>query len=170
MGLDRSGARVQKLEGDSLSVVAGAYEPGVEAHQLQGNAIQVTEAGVLFVADNRNHRVQRWAPGAASGTTVAGGHGPGHALNQLNDPCGIHVANDETLYVADKSNDRVVKWRPGASQGMVIAGGFGQGSEAHTVDDPFDLALDDDGALYIAEGGEACRVTRWGPARAYTFE
>ena len=40
----------------------------------------------IYIADEKNHRVQKWAPGATTGITVAGGNGSGAAANQLSDP------------------------------------------------------------------------------------
>jgi hypothetical protein len=59
------------------------------------------------VVEPGNNRVQRWAPGAASGVTVAGGNGAGAAANQLNYPEGICVDAAANVYVADAANNRV---------------------------------------------------------------
>ena len=48
-------------------------------------------SGNVYVADINNYRVQRWAPGATSGVTVAGGNGSGSAANQLCVPDGVAV-------------------------------------------------------------------------------
>ena len=50
--------------------------------------LMATDGGVL-VADNTNHRVVHWAPGAEAGTVVAGGRGPGGRHEQLSYPYGI---------------------------------------------------------------------------------
>ena len=36
-----------------------------------------------------------------NGITVAGGNGQGNGMNQLSDPLGLYVDDDETVYVAD---------------------------------------------------------------------
>ena len=51
----------------------------------------VDNSGNVYVADVYNNRVQKWAPGATSGITVAGGNGPGNAANQLFQPYAIWV-------------------------------------------------------------------------------
>merc|ERR1711920_313941 len=104
-------------------------------------------AGNVYIADCVNHRVQRWAPGASEGTTVAGGNGSGQAHNQLNFPSGIFVTSDETIYVADDSNHRVVKWQVGAPNGVAVAGGHGLGNAAHQLC-PVAVALDESGDLF----------------------
>ena len=70
------------------------------------------KAGNVFVADTYNHRVQKWAPGAIKGYTVAGGHGQGSNANQLNAPCAVFVDHIGNIYVADTMNHRVQRWQP----------------------------------------------------------
>jgi len=42
-------------------------------------------------------RESKWPRGAKKGILVAGGHGPGSELNQLNEPRGIQVLDDESI-------------------------------------------------------------------------
>ena len=71
--------------------------------------------------------VSQTATWSSQGKTVAGGHGRGSDLNQLNFPWGIFVdtSDDNTLYVVDTENNRVVKWRKGVSHGELLIGGNG---------------------------------------------
>ena len=59
---------------------------------------------------------------------MAGGHGQGTALNQLNSPRQILVDTDRSVYVSDSWNHRVMKWMGGAKDGVVVAGGQGEGN------------------------------------------
>ncbi|CAF4879078.1 unnamed protein product, partial [Rotaria socialis] len=77
----------------------------------------------VYVSDEDNHRVMKWADGATEGVIVAGGQGNGDSLSQLSYPRGIVVDPSGTLYVADFSNARVMRWFKDAKQGEVIAGG-----------------------------------------------
>ncbi|CAF4978639.1 unnamed protein product, partial [Rotaria socialis] len=45
-----------------------------------------------------------------TGVTVAGAHGAGSELNELNSPLGLFVDNEGAVYVVDTWNDRIVKW------------------------------------------------------------
>ncbi|CAF4313720.1 unnamed protein product, partial [Rotaria magnacalcarata] len=58
-----------------------------------------------------------------NGLTVAGGNGQGNGINQLSNPCGLYVDDDQTVYVADRDNHRIVEWKSGATSGQVVAGG-----------------------------------------------
>ena len=37
----------------------------------------------MYIVDDNNERVMKWAPGATEGTVVAGGNGRGSANNQF---------------------------------------------------------------------------------------
>ncbi|CAF4017282.1 unnamed protein product, partial [Adineta steineri] len=53
-----------------------------------------------------------------NGVTIAGGHKNGNGLNQLNEPYGIYVDDDErAVYIADTMNNRVVQWKFRATSG-----------------------------------------------------
>ena len=64
---------------------------------------------------------------------MAGGNGQGNGINQLYNPYGLYVDDDQTLYVADRLNHRIVEWKSGATSGPVVAGGNGQGRGGSSV-------------------------------------
>ncbi len=78
----------------------------------------------LYIAEANNHRVQKWIPGASTGTTVAGQSDgtSGSSLTHLNSPRDIEVDANENIYVADLYNHRIVMWPNGASIATIIAG------------------------------------------------
>ncbi|CAF0846300.1 unnamed protein product, partial [Adineta steineri] len=94
--------------------------------------------------------------------TVAGGNGQGSELNQLNDPYGIYIDNDdESIYIADAMNDRIVRWESGAKNGKIVAGGNGRGNGIHQLNYPTDVILDKEKEyLIICDNGNE-RVMRW---------
>ena len=97
--------------------VAGGNLAGSAANQLErpfGVALRTAADGsvIVYVADTFNNRVQRWAPGATAGVTVAGDNGYGSAANQLFKPRGLAVDSNLNLYVVDTGNHRVQKWSP----------------------------------------------------------
>ena len=69
----------------NASTVAGVSSggSGATAFRLNGPMDVFSDNfGSVYVSDLNNNRVQKWLPGASSGTTVAGGS-PGTGLDQL---------------------------------------------------------------------------------------
>ncbi len=96
-----------------------------------------------------------------NGLTVAGGNGEGNGINQLYNPWGLYVNDDQTVYVADRSNHRIVEWKWGATSGQVIAGGNGEGSGAHQLSNPLDVIVDKERDSLIICDHSNERVVRW---------
>ena len=78
---------------------------------------------------------------------MAGGRGPGDALDQLDRPSGVALGSDECLYVADYGNDRVMRWRLG--EGEVVAGGRGWGDDLDQMAGPMGIVLEEVNGLAI---------------------
>jgi len=168
--LDWDGTRVQKLDNGVATVVAGGNGEGPNANQFRGSVggMFVTDSGSIYISDSPQKRIQRWEPGATSGTTVAGGHGVGSLLHQLGTTAagtlpGVFVSSNEDVYVADCQNDRIVKWSKGATSGVVVAGGCGRGDGLHQLSSPTGVVCDDSGSIFVCEAGNF-RVCQWGPS------
>ncbi|MFK5073800.1 hypothetical protein ACI4BE_30185, partial [Klebsiella pneumoniae] len=71
-------------------------------------SVFVDAFGNVYVADAGNNRIQRWAAGARSVTTVAGNGTPGNAINQLNNPQHVFVDRYTNLYISDAGNHRIM--------------------------------------------------------------
>ena len=92
---------------------------------------------------------------------MAGGNGKGNGINQLYEPWGLYVDDDQTIYIADPLNHRLVEWKWGATSGQVVAGGNGQGNGAHQLSYPTDVIVDKErDSLIICDNSNA-RVVRW---------
>ena len=131
--------------------VAGGHGAGRAADQLSFPTGAAVDAdGNLYIADENNLRVQRWAPGAASGVTVVESSEGGLALDGAGN-----------LYITDFA-DRVLRWAPGATSGVVVAGGNGQGSAANQLYIPYRVTVDEEGNVYVADAANS-RVQRWAP-------
>ncbi|CAF0795230.1 unnamed protein product [Adineta steineri] len=93
-----------------------------------------------------------------NGTTVAGGHGTGNELNQLDNPHGIYVDDDEeATYIADMQNNRIVQWKFNTTSGEIIAGENG----SDELFGPTDVTVDKkNDSLIICEHGRS-QVVRW---------
>ncbi|CAF0834688.1 unnamed protein product [Adineta steineri] len=95
------------------------------------------------------------------GVTVAGGHGPGNATNQLNSPFGIFVDDNQTIIIADWDNDRIMQWRVNDTDGQVVAGGHGEGNRLDQLKGPSDVLIDKEtNSLIICDRWNR-RVVRW---------
>ncbi|CAF5056196.1 unnamed protein product, partial [Rotaria sp. Silwood1] len=95
------------------------------------------------------------------GITVAGGNRQGNGINQLSNPSGLYVDDDQTIYVADRVNHRIVEWKRGATSGQVVAGGNGQGSGDHQLNYPEDVIIDKETDSLIICDRSNGRVVRW---------
>ncbi|CAF1371893.1 unnamed protein product [Rotaria sp. Silwood1] len=107
---------------------------------------------------------------------MAGGNQQGNGINQLSNPWGLYVDDDQTIYVAEWSNHRIGEWKQGATNGQVVAGGNGQGISSYAIlgmEEWFDglvemgqvekqssptsyvgLTMDENGSLYVTDGGK----------------
>ncbi|CAF1966816.1 unnamed protein product [Rotaria magnacalcarata] len=100
----------------------------------------------------------KWPP---NGITVAGGNGPGEAINQLHYPWDLDVDDDQAIYVAEYSNHRIMKWACGAVQGEVVAGGNRQGNRNNQLNGPANVIVDKyNDAIFICDQGNR-RIVRW---------
>ena len=73
---------------------------------------------------------------------MAGGHGSGSALSQLNYPHRFFLDNNQFLYIAEWGNHRVTKWKLGSMVGQIVAGGNGQGSRNDQLFKPEGIVVD----------------------------
>ncbi|MBS1684133.1 MAG: T9SS type A sorting domain-containing protein [Bacteroidetes bacterium] len=100
--------------GASGIVAAGGNGQGSALNQLyHPEGVALDAAGNLYVSDEGNSRIIRFAPGstsATSGTVVAGGNGVGAAADQLDHPYNIAFDLVGNLYVSDLNNSRIQKW------------------------------------------------------------
>ncbi|CAF4259359.1 unnamed protein product, partial [Rotaria sordida] len=100
----------------------------------------------------------RWAQNA---TTIAGGHGEGSATNQLNEPLGVFVDDDQTIVIADYNNNRIIQWKMGDTNGQVVAGGNGKGNRLDQLANPTNVLIDKETDSLIICDQNNRRVVRW---------
>jgi len=131
------------------TLVAGTGKKGDSLDKL-ANPTGITvcpKTNAVYVADNKNYRVVKWAPGAQEGVLVAGGS-KGSGLAQFKEPRDVAIGA-AGVYVSDRTNGRVVLWTEGAQEGILLA----------SVSSPTGLAAASD-FLFIAEQN-AHQVTAW---------
>ncbi|CAF0713450.1 unnamed protein product [Adineta steineri] len=97
-----------------------------------------------------------------NGSTVAGGNGQGNKLNQLRQPEGFYVDDDDhSIYIADQYNHRVVRWEFDANEGVVVAGGNERGDKKDQLSSPVDVILDKEKKYIIICDQGNRRVVEW---------
>ena len=143
--------------------VAGIGGGGPGANQLDfPQGFYIDAAGDIYISDEDNFRIVKYAPGSTTGVTVAGGNGFGAAANQLNGAADVYVDASGNIYISDYGNFWVQKWAPGASAGVTVAGGNGSGSAANQFDFPVGMYVDAAGNIYVADIYNQ-RVQKWTP-------
>jgi IPT/TIG domain/NHL repeat/Kelch motif len=140
--------------------------------------IVVDPAGNVYVADEGNHRVQKWniagtylgwigggVPGWQTGSAPAPGSGNG----QMSGPAKIALDGSGNIYVSDWLNHRIQKWSASGSILGWIGGGLDgwqagsapvAGSANCHFNEPYGVALDGFGNIYVADK-QNHRVQKW---------
>lgn len=145
-----------------IRTVAGTNEGASDNAFRFPAGVTVDPLGNIYVADQFNHRVQKWAPGASFGITVAGVGGQGDRPDQLNYPMSVVVDKQGNMYVSDAANSRIQRFAPGSTTGVTVAGGNGRGAAANQLNMPQGICLDNAGNIYIADNYNH-RIQVWSP-------
>jgi uncharacterized protein (TIGR03437 family) len=170
---DSANHRVRRVARDGvITTVAGSGifgstgdgGPAVQASLNEPRGVAVDDAGNLYIADTRNHRIRRVSPDgvittvAGSGLPGDGGDGGQAASAGLNFPTGLAVDAAGDLYIADTGNHRLRKLTTASGLIQTVAGtgraGFdGDGGRAvqAALRGPSGVAVDAAGNLYIAD-------------------
>jgi sugar lactone lactonase YvrE len=125
-----------------VDLVAGGVK-GTSKAQFQCPWDVTVVDGVVYVCDMSNDRVMRWVPGAEMGEVVAGGHGEGSRLDQLNSPCALCTDPNGDLFIADYGNNRVLRVSKGCSPKVAVE-----------VKSPTGVAVNDSFELFVSSGAD----------------
>ncbi|CAF2049915.1 unnamed protein product [Rotaria magnacalcarata] len=131
------------------ATVAGGNGQGGATNQLYYPfGLFVDDNRTVVIADYWNHRIMQWKNGdTTNGQVVAGGHGAGNGLNQLNQPSDVLIDKEtDSLIICDLANQRVVRWsrRSGTTQGEVLIDHIAC----------WGLTMDKQRNLYVADSGK----------------
>ena len=86
-----------------MTVAGTTGDPGPWAYQLSSpTAITLDSAGLIYILDTGNNRVQRWRFGATFGTTVI--------ATSMNTPYGLNFDADGNIVIADMFNHRILSF------------------------------------------------------------
>ena len=136
---------------DGTVVVAGNGTAGNATNLLNSPRGMVVDFHMIFyVADQNNHRVQRFPYGQLDGTTVVGTDAPGTIT--LFHPTGLIEDTNGYLFIADYDDHRVIGSGPNGFR--CIAGCTGMlGSASNQLFNPHSLSFDSHGNLFVADRG-----------------
>lgn len=165
-----------------ITTVAGLGKPryvgdgglAVEAGLNEPSALALSDAGILYIADQSNNRVRAvdLATGmihtvAGTGTAAYNGDGLTARETDLAGPSGLALASDGTLYIADCFNGRIRAVDPVTCLMRTAVGNGGeyryQGLDelpSASLSRPSGMALDDKGNIYVTDSDNHL-VRRW---------
>ncbi|CAF4732769.1 unnamed protein product, partial [Rotaria sp. Silwood2] len=103
--------------------------------------LYIDDDQTIYVADQRNHRIVEWKPGATNGTVVAGENEQGSEAHQLYDPYDVIIDKEsDSLIISTCINNRVIRWpRRNGTRGETIISNIPCNG----------LTMDENGFLYV---------------------
>ena len=139
---------LNKINGDAV-VVAGNGAAGSAVNMLDSARGLVVDLNMtLYVADQNNHRVQRFPCGQLNGTAVVGTDAPGTIT--LNWPHGLVQDVDGYLFISDYADNRIIGSGPNGFR--CIAGCTSMsGPASNQLYNPYGLSFDSHGNLFVAD-------------------
>jgi len=182
---DRGNNRIRRVRADGIiTTVAGRgnYDGdyggdgglGTSAAFSGPRSVAVGPDGIIYIADEGNHRIRRIGPNGII-TTVAGNGAGGYSGDggpatsaSLYGPGGVAVGTDGSIYIADQANLRIRRVGPDGIittvAGNGVGGYSGDGGSATSASfyTPFGVAVGPDGIIYIADYSNF-RIRRVGP-------
>ncbi|CAF4119796.1 unnamed protein product, partial [Adineta steineri] len=150
---DHDNNRIQKwIQGAITGTTVAGDSTGTagSTSTLLKSPIDLTfdENGFMYVVDSNNNRVQRFASGSTTGTTVAGTTASTNALTDLKQPTAIDIDNNSNLYILDMGNTRLVEWAQNATSGTLLI-------SSSTLNNDYDILLapNSSNQIYISDQG-----------------
>ena len=124
-------------------------KPGWKTGQLKTPCgVTVDQSDNIYVADNHNHRIQKFAPDGRYVDSV-GSKGAGGSKLQFMHPTGICFnKTNELLYVCDQDNHRIQV----ITTDLTFVNAFGEKGKGNgQFDCPLNLAFDDANNVYVTD-------------------
>ncbi|CAF0947181.1 unnamed protein product [Rotaria sordida] len=165
--VDYNNHRIQYFRRGSTTAttIAGITSNGGSSYsQLNTPSyIYVDSNRIMYILDRGNCRVLRWTPGDPLSYPIAGDHGCGSALTQIDNSYSMFIDNQYNIYISEYANHRVTLWSPtNTSAGTPIAGGYGSGSTSEKLYRPWGVYVDSSQVVFVVDKYNH-RVQRWDP-------
>ncbi|WP_442602408.1 RCC1 domain-containing protein [Paenibacillus sp. KN14-4R] len=179
---DTTNQRIQMLDAATGEWIAWGKSGQLTGSKLgefkQLTGVAVDSKGIVYVADNENHRIQKveieksqivdeatgkvtyiYTPKWSELKKAGGGSGSG--LGEFDEPYGVTVDSQGNLYVADGNNHRIQKLTIATNKWSKWGKDYkgpnvpdnGWGSELGEFDYPTGVAIDRMGNVYVADYG-----------------
>jgi tripartite motif-containing protein 71 len=123
-----------------------------------GGGIAIGPDGMVYVADTRNDRIQRFGPNGENPVVIVP---KGDVLR----PQGLAV-HGSRLIVADNWRHQLAVFDTGGR--LIRRVGDGEGAKPNQFFHPYDVAIDPSGRVYVADNSNH-RIVRYGPAPSYKY-
>lgn len=124
-------------------------------NQLSGIVFDSSDA--LYVADENNHRIQKFVGGSATGMTVGNQTSAAgcSAIGYMYAPLDVFVNTNQSILVTDSGCNNIQIWPKGAITSTLFAGtGNPPGSASHRFFTPSGITVDSiTGTIYISDSG-----------------
>ena len=162
--VDTSGT-ITNVAGNGTAGFGGIGGPAIEAQFHEPTDVAVDRAGNLYIADERNHWVNKVDTAgkitiiAGTGQRDVGGEEVPATLARLNTPYGVDVDGAGNVYITERLSHRVRKvstnGRITTIAGTGVRGFSGDGGPATAAmfHEPRGVAVDRAGNIYIADTG-----------------
>ena len=164
---DSGNHRIQKF-GPGLKNVLAIIPETPKESSLKGEfnspwGVACDATGTVYVADTKNHRVQRFAK---DGTLITTWGGIGTKPGQFNFPTDLIIDRSGNLFVVDSGNNRVQKFD---GRGGFLCEWGKAGRLAREFNKPQQICEAPDGTIYIADTGNH-RIQKYRPRRSPLFQ
>ena len=147
MNILPSPPRDAKWSQNGTTVFRSSEQDGTYSAGCKRRALYIDDDLTAFIVELENHHAVAWKKDALKDDVVAGGHGPGNRLDQLNRPTDIIVDKEtDSLLICDMANRRVMRWscQSGTTSGEIVL---------HNVDG-VRIVMDNQKNLYMSDVGK----------------